>query len=120
MMARGAGFLASVDSLWLPLSTVAPIGLLFFLTLQLPLRLVAWSFYPIPAEAAFEIAAYAVFLALIGVALGAVFTMAVAPFGGLGEAQMRDLDRSAENPALAQTFRKAIYARLPELPRKFA
>lgn len=37
---------------------------------------------------------------------------------GLAEAQSWNLDRSAENPALAQTLREAIYARFPELPRK--
>jgi arylsulfatase A-like enzyme len=37
---------------------------------------------------------------------------------GLAEAQSWDLDRSAENPALAQTLREAIYSRFPELPRK--
>ncbi len=37
---------------------------------------------------------------------------------GLAEAQSWDLDRSAENPALAQSLREAIYARFPDLPRK--
>jgi arylsulfatase A-like enzyme len=37
---------------------------------------------------------------------------------GLSEAQSWDLDRSAENPALAQTLRDAIYARFPDLPRQ--
>lgn len=39
-------------------------------------------------------------------------------FRGLSEAHMWDLDRSAENPVLAQTLREAIYARFPDLPRK--
>jgi arylsulfatase A-like enzyme len=39
---------------------------------------------------------------------------------GLGEAQSWDLDRSEENPALAQTLREAIYSRFPDLPRKAA
>ena len=37
---------------------------------------------------------------------------------GLDEAQSWNLDRSAENPALAQTFRDAIYTRFPDLPRR--
>jgi arylsulfatase A-like enzyme len=37
---------------------------------------------------------------------------------GLDEAQMKDLDRSAQNPALAQTLRDTIYARFPDLPRR--
>lgn len=36
------------------------------------------------------------------------------------EAASRDLDRSSQNPALAQALRDAIYARFPELPRKQA
>ncbi len=36
----------------------------------------------------------------------------------LNEAQIWDLDRSAENPALAETLRAAIYARFPELVQK--
>jgi arylsulfatase A-like enzyme len=39
---------------------------------------------------------------------------------GLDEAQSWDLDRSAENPTLAQTLRDAIYARFPDLPRRTA
>jgi arylsulfatase A-like enzyme len=38
----------------------------------------------------------------------------------LNEAQNRDLDRSADNPALAETLRAAIYSRFPDLPRKAA
>jgi hypothetical protein len=37
---------------------------------------------------------------------------------GLAEAQSWNLDRSAEDPALAQALREAIYARFPDLPRK--
>ena len=36
----------------------------------------------------------------------------------LAEAHLPDLDRSAENPALAQSLRQAIYARFPDLPQK--
>jgi hypothetical protein len=36
----------------------------------------------------------------------------------LAEAESWNLDRSAENPALAQTLRDAIYTRFPDLPRK--
>jgi arylsulfatase A-like enzyme len=39
---------------------------------------------------------------------------------GLAEAQICDLDRSVENPALAQTLRETIYRRFPNLPRKQA
>ena len=38
----------------------------------------------------------------------------------LAEAESWNLDRSAGNPALAQTLRDAIYARFPDLPRKAA
>ncbi len=36
----------------------------------------------------------------------------------LKEAQIWNLDRAAENPALAEALRAAIYARFPELPQK--
>jgi arylsulfatase A-like enzyme len=36
----------------------------------------------------------------------------------LKEAHIWNLDRSAENPSLAETLRAAIYARFPELPRE--
>jgi arylsulfatase A-like enzyme len=36
----------------------------------------------------------------------------------LQEAHIWNLDRSAENPGLAETLRAAIYARFPELPRE--
>jgi arylsulfatase A-like enzyme len=36
----------------------------------------------------------------------------------LAEAHLWDLDCSAENPALAQNLREAIYSRFPDLPRK--
>jgi arylsulfatase A-like enzyme len=38
----------------------------------------------------------------------------------LAEAESRDLDRSAENPALAQSLREAIFTRFPDLPRNTA
>ena len=38
----------------------------------------------------------------------------------LNEAQLRELDRSAENPALARALRAAIYSRFPDLPREAA
>jgi hypothetical protein len=41
-------------------------------------------------------------------------------FRPLNEAQTRDVDRSAENPARASALRAAIYARFPDLPRKAA
>ena len=36
----------------------------------------------------------------------------------LDEAQIWNLDRSAENPALAEQLRAAIYSRFPELVQK--
>ena len=39
---------------------------------------------------------------------------------GLSEAHIWDLDRSAENPALARSLREAIYTRFPDLPRQTA
>jgi len=41
-------------------------------------------------------------------------------FRPLNEAQIQFLDRSAENPALVQELRAAIYSRFPDLPRKTA
>jgi arylsulfatase A-like enzyme len=38
----------------------------------------------------------------------------------LNEAQIKTLDRSAENPALVRMMRAAIYSRFPDLPRKTA
>ena len=73
------GFLAVLTSLWLRLSTVAIIGLLFFVTLLLPERLVRWSFYLSNAEVVFEMAVFVVFMALAGVALGAIGAVTVLP-----------------------------------------
>jgi arylsulfatase A-like enzyme len=39
-------------------------------------------------------------------------------FRGLDQAQSVDFDCEAQNPALAQTLREAIYRRFPDLPRK--
>ena len=36
----------------------------------------------------------------------------------LKEAHIWNLDRSAENPELAETLRAAIYSRFPEIPPK--
>jgi arylsulfatase A-like enzyme len=80
MTARGESFLAALTSLWLRLSTMSIVALLFLLALQLPPKLAGWSFYLRPPEVAFEVAVFAVFTALSGVALGALCAAAVAPF----------------------------------------
>ena len=36
----------------------------------------------------------------------------------LSEAHIWNLDRTAENPALAEALRAAIFSRFPELPRQ--
>jgi arylsulfatase A-like enzyme len=73
-------FPSALISLWLRLSTVAIIGLLFFFTLLLPDRLAGWGFFMGTAEVVFELSVFAVFLALAGVALGAACAAVMAPF----------------------------------------
>jgi hypothetical protein len=46
--------------------------------------------------------------------IGLVFAEALA------EAQIWNIDRSVENPGLAEPLRAVIYARLPELVQKFS
>ena len=79
MTTRGESFLAVLTSLWLRLSTVCMVGLLFLLALGMPGRLVGWSFYLSPAEEVFEMLVYAIFVALASIALGAICAAAVAP-----------------------------------------
>ncbi len=80
MNGQGDSFLAAWTSLWLRLSTVSIIGLLVSLTMQLHGRVVGWTFHMNTGEVVFEVAAYAIFVALASVALGAVCAAAVAPF----------------------------------------
>ena len=73
-------FVKALTSLWLRLSTVAIVALLFLVMLRLPARLSGTSFYLSTAEALFEIVVDVVLAALAAVALGAVCAAAVAPF----------------------------------------
>ena len=59
MKAPGDGFLKVLISLWLRLSTVAIVGLLFVFILILPPRLAGWRFYLSAGEVAFEVAVFA-------------------------------------------------------------
>ena len=67
-------------SLWLRLTTVAVIGLVFALALTWPDAIAAWLYYMTGWEAAFEMAVRVIVRALVGVALGSVCTAALAPF----------------------------------------
>ncbi len=78
--ARQVSFFAALTVLWLRLSTVAIVGLLFYLVLLAPEKVAGWSFYLNTAEVVFEAAVFVVFVALTGVALGAAGALAVAPF----------------------------------------
>ncbi len=87
--------------LWLRLSTVAIIALLFYLALLLPERVAGWSFYLSTADVVFEIALYAVFVALTGVALGALVTVATTPFLLLRRSSRRRLVENITRAAVA-------------------
>jgi arylsulfatase A-like enzyme len=75
----GQGFVAVLTSLWLRLSTVFIVGLLFLFTLQLPPMVVGWTYYLKTTEIGFELVVFVVFVALAGVTLGALCAVTVAP-----------------------------------------
>jgi arylsulfatase A-like enzyme len=98
---RRESFLAALTSLWLRLTTVALIALLFLFALQVPEELVGWSFYLSSLEVIFEIGVFAVFVALTAVVLGALCTVAVAPFLLFRQSSRRRIAKSATNFAVA-------------------
>jgi arylsulfatase A-like enzyme len=73
-------FPAVLTSLWLRLSTVFIVGLLFLFTLQVPGIVSGWTFYLKTPEIGFELVVFVVFMALAGVTLGALCAVAVGPF----------------------------------------
>jgi arylsulfatase A-like enzyme len=80
MTAGKESFRDALTSLWLRLSTVAIVGLLFLVEMKSPEWLVGWSFYLSASEEVFETIVFAAFTALAGVALGTLFAAVVAPF----------------------------------------
>ena len=100
MTAREESFLATLTSLWLRLSTVAVVGLLYFLVLILPERLAGWRFYLSPAEV-FEVAVFAVFMALTGVAVGAIGAVVIAPILFYRQSSRRHVVEIATRVAVA-------------------
>ena len=93
-------FLAALTSLWLRLSTVAVVGLLTVLALRLPTKeLAGWRFYLNPAEVAFEVTVFAVFIALTGVAVGTLCAAAIAPILFYRQSSRRRVVEIANNRA---------------------
>jgi arylsulfatase A-like enzyme len=92
---------AVLTSLWLRLSTVFIVGLLFLFTLQLPPMVNGWTFYLKTTEISFELVVFVVFVALAGVTLGALCAVAVAPFLFYRHSSRRRLADTATKTAVA-------------------
>jgi arylsulfatase A-like enzyme len=80
MSATDKSFQQTLIWLWLRLVTIAAIALLLAIVPQLHEKVIGWPFFLTPAEVAFEVAIYVVFVALSGAVLGTLCTAAIAPF----------------------------------------
>jgi len=79
-MLKSAGFRSSLASLWLRLTNLAIIGLVFAEALFLGRnRIQGWTFYLTSREVVFEIAVRLLFGALVGMALASILVMLLAP-----------------------------------------
>jgi arylsulfatase A-like enzyme len=79
-ISKEPGFRSTLTSLWYRLMSLGIIALVFPLTLLLTKKVQGWSFFLTPPEVAFEVAVRVIAAALAGVALGSLYTAAVAPF----------------------------------------